>query len=266
MGRNAQATEPQSVYTDDMNHIPWAVIVIFAGSVNVCAGSFDELKAAAPADLESAAAPTPAAAPVSAANNDGETLHGRRLSGFEIFSTHYLCDSSDDRDLAFCKSDWRAEWAADTEKAVNEYVAQYNVVHPQAILVVSYQDNDPEHKYPFWSINEQCAVRAEALRGLFGLNRGVSYTIDDIVEVDVYDDATVKTRELIGTGITCSSSLEVGGCDHRPSKIEFSIDRSSDGTLKSISYMRHAYYRTLFGAPAELSGGPLYAACGIQNF
>ncbi len=243
------------------------MIVIFAGSANVSAGVFDELKAAAPADSESAAVPAPAAAPVPAANIDGQTLHGwSGPSGFEIFNTHYLCDSSDDRSLAFCKSDWQAKWAADAKNAVNEYVAQYNAAHPKAILVISYQDNDPGHKYPYWSINEQCAVRVEALSGFFGLNRGVSYTIDDRVEVDVYDDATVKTRELVGTGITCASSLAVGGCDQQPSKIEFSIDRSSDGTLKSINYTRPGYYRNGFGVPAELSVGSLYASCMIQNF
>lgn len=249
-----------------MNNVLWAAIMLAVGSVNVCAGSFDELKAAAPADSESAAAPAPAAALVPTAKTDGQTLHGwSGPSGFEIFNTHYLCDSSDDSDLAFCRSDWRAKWAADTEKAVNEYVAQYNVAHPQAILVVSYQDNDPRHKYPFWSINRQCAVSVKAFRGPFGLGRGVSYTIDDSVEVDAYDDATVKTRELIDTGITCSSSLADGGCDQSPSKIEFSIDKSPDGTLKSIRYTRPGYYRSGFGAPAERSVGSLYLGCTINH-
>lgn len=249
-----------------------AAMVIVGGSANVGALAFDELKAAAPADMENTPVQTPTGTPAAAkAAGSGEILRGwSMLQGLEIVNTNYLCTGIDDSSLDFCKSDWRAKWAADAEKAVNEYVAQYDRAHPAMRLVISYQDQDQKHEYPFYSLSERCAVRVRPFN--FLISRGISYTLDDRVEISVYNDATVKTHELVEPGATCLSPLQatadgtmIGGCRQQPSNVDVSIENSSDGTLKTISYTRPGFYHSGYGSLAERSESSMYKSCIIDR-
>ncbi len=262
-----------------MKKILMSAIVLTAGISSAQTLSLDQLKASAPEGAEIAAPATPSSSPAPRRSPTGAAvLHGwSGPSGREIFNPPYdICTGffGDDSRFEYCKSDWRKKWASDPSRAAQDYVDEFNRSQASEKLSISYGEQDLKREYPFYSTSVRCEVQVRTFDRFF--HRGVSYVVNGRVDVSVYDEGTVETRELGADAETCEAPLETvspgsvtGRCRKSPTftkpsrTVEVFVKSSSDGNLTEIGYARPGYYTG--EATLDNSHGSVYTGCVIGD-